>query len=121
MENSYYSVISPEGCAAILWNDRGKAKEAATALRLSSSGLLEFDIVDGIVEEPIGGAHNDYDLAAAALKKTIGKALADLRKLDIKTLLDLRYRRFRKFGVFAGSPPGTENGTGQSKSARSLQ
>ncbi|MDR2738033.1 MAG: acetyl-CoA carboxylase carboxyltransferase subunit alpha [Puniceicoccales bacterium] len=105
LENAYYSVISPEGCAAILWNDRAKAPEAAKALRLSTQTLLEFGVVDEVIYEPLGGAHNDYDLTAHAIKSAIVKNLEILMKLDKKTLLDLRYKRFRKLGIFSIAEP----------------
>ncbi|MDR1432976.1 MAG: acetyl-CoA carboxylase carboxyltransferase subunit alpha [Puniceicoccales bacterium] len=100
LENAYYSVISPEGCAAILWNDRAKAPEAAKALRLSPQKLLEFDVADEVICEPLGGAHNDYDFTASAVEAAIAKNLKSLMGLRRETLLDLRYKRFRKFGIF---------------------
>ena len=100
MENSYYSVISPEGCAAILWKDRKYAEEAATALRLSAGDLFEMGIIEEVINEPLGGAHHDPVGAANALKTTIQKHLIDLEKLDQQPLLDQRYDKFRKFGEF---------------------
>ena len=102
-ENAYYSVISPEGCAAILWKDRASAPRAAEALKLGSPNLLKFGIVDEIVEEPFGGNHNDYDQAAAALKYAITRHLNDLRSLSAEALTSGRYDRFRKLGVFEQS------------------
>ena len=99
-ENAYYSVISPEGCAAILWKDRASAPRAAEALKLGSASLLKFGIVDEIVEEPFGGNHNDYDRAAATLKGVITRHLRELRKLTPERLTTGRYERFRKLGVF---------------------
>jgi len=99
-ENAYYSVISPEGCAAILWKDRASAPRAAEALKLGSASLLQFGIVDEIVDEPFGGNHTDYDKAAAALKYAITRHLNDLRDLPAAQLTDTRYERFRKLGVF---------------------
>lgn len=100
LENAYYSVISPEGCAAILWNDRAKAPEAAKALRLSSEKLLEFGVVEEILPEPLGGAHNDYDATAATIKTGILKHLKELNKYTTDQLLKNRYKRFRKLGIF---------------------
>lgn len=100
LENAYYSVISPEGCAAILWNDRAKAPEAAKALRLSSEKLLEFGIVEEILPEPLGGAHNDYDTTATTIKTGILKHLQELKKFNTDQLLENRYQRFRKLGIF---------------------
>lgn len=101
LENAYYSVISPEGCAAILWKDRANAAQAAAALKLTAKDLLELGVVDEIIPEPLGGAHKDYDATAAAVKKAILKHLAKLRELPVAELLDARYKKFRKIGVFA--------------------
>jgi acetyl-CoA carboxylase carboxyl transferase subunit alpha len=99
-ENSYYSVISPEGCAAILWKDGAKAAIAADALKLSADHLETLGVVDEIIAEPSGGAHNDPAQAAAALKYALHKHLNDLRALDTDKLLDTRYERFRRMGVY---------------------
>lgn len=100
LENSYYSVISPEGCAAILWKDRAAAPKAAEALKFSPENLKELGVVDTIISEPAGGAHRDYDLAAKSLKKEIKSALNKLLKLDADKLLEKRYSKFRNMGVF---------------------
>jgi acetyl-CoA carboxylase carboxyl transferase subunit alpha len=100
LENSYYSVISPEGCAAILWKDRAAAPKAAEALKFSPENLKELGVVDTIISEPAGGAHRDYDLAAKSLKKEIKSALNKLLKLDTSALLEQRYSKFRNMGVF---------------------
>ena len=100
LENSYYSVISPEGCAAILWKDRKHAEEAATALRLSAGDLHEMGIIDEVITEPLGGAHHDAVGAANALKTAIQKYLIELEKVDQDSLLEQRYDKFRKFGEF---------------------
>ena len=99
-ENAYYSVISPEGCAAILWKDRANAPKAAEALKLNAANLFEFGIVDEVITEPQGGAHNDPTQAADALKYAIKKHLNDLRDLDTDKLLDTRYERYRHLGVY---------------------
>ena len=99
-ENSYYSVISPEGCAAILWKDRAAAAKAAEALKLSATVLEKLGIVDEVIPEPKGGAHNDPAQAIAALKYALQKHLNDLRSLDTEKLLSLRYERYRHLGVF---------------------
>jgi acetyl-CoA carboxylase carboxyl transferase subunit alpha len=99
-ENAIYSVISPEGCAAILWKDEEKAKEAAKALNLTSFDLLRLRIIDEIIQEPDGGAHKDPDKAAEFLKNSIRKNLDLLLKMDKKRLLSKRYNRFRKIGSF---------------------
>ncbi len=99
-ENSYYSVISPEGCAAILWKDSAAAPKAAEALKLSADHLERLGVVDEIIPEPLGGAHNDPDQAAGALKYALQKHLNDLRALDVPKLLDTRYERYRHLGVY---------------------
>ncbi len=99
-ENSYYSVISPEGCAAILWKDSAAAPKAAEALKVSADHLEKMGVVDEVIPEPLGGAHNDPAQAAAALKYALQKHLNDLRALDTEKLLETRYERFRHLGVF---------------------
>lgn len=101
MENAYYSVITPEGCAAILWKDRKFAPKAAEMLRLTGKYLKDLDIVDDIIPEPVGGAQNDYDTAAQNIKKALLKHLKELRTWDEQTLVEQRYNRFRKIGRFA--------------------
>ncbi len=100
MENAYYSVISPEGCAAILWKDSKYATEAAQALRLSAGDLLEMDVIDEVIPEPMGGAHNSYDAAANELKKVISRNLTELESLSAEELREDRYQKFRKLGQF---------------------
>ncbi|MSU24200.1 MAG: acetyl-CoA carboxylase carboxyltransferase subunit alpha [Opitutus sp.] len=99
-ENSYYSVISPEGCAAILWKDSAAAPKAADALKLSADHLEKLGVVDEVIAEPSGGAHNDPAQAAGALKYALHKHLNDLRGLDVEKLLDTRYERYRHLGVY---------------------
>jgi len=100
MENSYYSVISPEGCAAILWKDRKYATEAATALKLGAADLMELGIIDELIPEPMGGAHYDHVASANNLKRAVVKHLHDLEVFDKETLLENRYQKFRAFGEF---------------------
>jgi len=100
LENGYYSVISPEGCAAILWKDRAAAPQAAEALKFSPKDLLKFGVVDTVISEPMGGAHRDYDVASDALKAAIKKSLTKLQKKSVTKLLDDRYARFRNLGEF---------------------
>jgi acetyl-CoA carboxylase carboxyl transferase subunit alpha len=100
LENAYYSVISPEGCAAILWKDRAKAPDAAAALKLSASDLLGLGIVDKIVPEPMGGAHRDSLKISETLKQCITEELKQLVEIPKSKLIDNRYNRFRKLGVF---------------------
>jgi acetyl-CoA carboxylase carboxyl transferase subunit alpha len=99
-EHAYYSVISPEGCAAILWKDAEKKAEAAKALRLTAPDLLELGVIDEIVQEPAGGAHRDPAAMAATLRETLSGHLRELEKLPVPELLDRRYRKFRSIGQF---------------------
>lgn len=100
MENTVYSVISPESCAAIIWRDSGKAELAAAALRLTAPDLLELGLIDGIIAEPPGGAHNDFDLSATYLSDAIKKSLDGMSSWTAKQLVDQRYDKFRKMGNF---------------------
>ncbi len=102
MENAYYSVISPEGCAAILWKHRKHAPEAAAALKLTARDLLEMGLIDGIIPEPMGGAHQNHAAAIANLKQTITRQLDELTRIPLDDLLAQRYAKFRRFGEFAG-------------------
>jgi len=105
MENAYYSVISPEGCAAILWKDRANAAQAAAALKISAKDLLELGIVDEVLPEPLGGAHKDYDTTAATIKQALLKNLDQLLATKQSEMLDERYKKFRKMGVFTKAEP----------------
>ena len=100
LENAYYSVISPEGCAAILWKERAAAEKAAAALKITAKDLLELGLVDEVVPEPLGGAHNDPKATAANLKQVLLKNLASLEKLSPEERLRQRYARFRAHGHF---------------------
>jgi len=102
LENAYYSVISPEGCAAILWKHRKHAPEAAAALKLTARDLFEMGLIDGIIPEPMGGAHQNHAAAIANLKTAVSRALDELTKISPDELLAQRYEKFRKFGEFAG-------------------
>ena len=99
LENSYYSVISPEGCAAILWKEGAKAPEAAEVLKLTAQDLLKMGIIDEIVPEPLGGAHRDPQKTAKNLKEIIVKNLKELINLNREKLLEERYKKFRAIGV----------------------
>lgn len=101
LENAYYSVISPEGCAAILWKDGAKAPEAAEVLKLTAQDLLKLNIIDEAVPEPLGGAHRDPQTTAQELKARIMKNLKELKQLDKEELLRLRYKKFRGMGQVA--------------------
>ena len=100
LENAYYSVISPEGCAAILFRDSSKAKEATKALRIIAKDLLKNGVIDEVIKEPIGGAHVDAVETAMNIKKFINKTLSNLLKMTRQQLVDCRYEKFRKIGVF---------------------
>ncbi len=100
-ENAYYSVISPEGCAAILWKDRANSPRAAAALKLDADHLLKLEVVDEVLEEPFGGAHNDPEECFRTLESALRKAFSELRKTPIDQLLDNRYRKYRRMGVYA--------------------
>ncbi|HEY1923851.1 MAG TPA: acetyl-CoA carboxylase carboxyltransferase subunit alpha [Candidatus Acidoferrum sp.] len=100
LENSFYSVISPEGCAAIMWRDASKAETAAVALKITANDLKELGIVDEIVDEPEGGAHTSYEEAAKLLDEVLDRQLMALSNELVKDLLDARYEKFRKMGQF---------------------
>lgn len=104
LQNAYYSVISPEGCASILWRNSIKAPEAAKALKLTGEHLIKFKVVDEIIPEPPGGAHRDPDSVAAHLKKSLLKTLKELSALSKKNLLEQRYEKFRSIGEFHVDP-----------------
>ncbi len=101
LENAWYSVISPEGCAAILWRDRAHANKAAEALKLSAQDLLEMKMIDKIIPEPLGGAHKDPVTAAEELGREIRAQLDRLTKIDPDDLLEKRLERYRNMGVFS--------------------
>jgi acetyl-CoA carboxylase carboxyl transferase subunit alpha len=100
MEYAYYSVISPEGCAAILWKDASKREEAARVLKLTASDLLSLGVVEGIIAEAEGGAHRGPEYSAQNLKAAINKNLDELSRLSLEELLSQRYQRYRKIGVY---------------------
>jgi acetyl-CoA carboxylase carboxyl transferase subunit alpha len=100
LEYSIYSVISPEGCAAILWKDGGKGKVAADSLKLTAPDLYRLGVIDEIVKEPLGGAHRNPPKVAEDLREAVGRHFGDLEKMDVDELLKLRYEKFRKMGSF---------------------
>jgi acetyl-CoA carboxylase carboxyl transferase subunit alpha len=100
LQYSTYSVISPEGCASILWKSADKARDAAEALGLTAPRLLEHQLIDRIVPEPLGGAHRDPAAMAATLKQTLLDELARLERVDMETLLEQRYQRLRSYGAY---------------------
>jgi acetyl-CoA carboxylase carboxyl transferase subunit alpha len=105
LENAYYSVISPEGCAAILWKDRTASAKAAEALKITARDLLELKLADEIVPEPLGGAHHDLAATAATLKKHLLANLDQLRQASTADRLKARYAKFRAHGHFVEKPP----------------
>lgn len=113
LQYAYYSVISPEGCAGILWKSGEFAEQAASALKLTSVDLLRLGAVDDVIEEPLGGAHRDHHQMAGRLKVYLTRALQKLVRLPTDELLAQRYNKFRRIGVFLESapPPAEANGT----------
>jgi acetyl-CoA carboxylase carboxyl transferase subunit alpha len=100
LENAYYSVISPEGCAAILWKDRTAAPKAAEALRITARDLLQLGLVDEVIAEPLGGAHTDMNATAATVKESLLKHLEQVMSMPVADRLKDRYNKFRNFGHF---------------------
>ena len=101
MENAMYSVISPEGCASILWRDGSRAEEAAATLKVTSTDLLRFGVIDEAIPEPLGGAHQDWDGAAQLVKTAVLRCLAELAPLDADQLITQRIEKFRAMGFTA--------------------
>jgi len=100
LENSVYSVISPEGCASILWRDSTKAEVAAEALKITARDLNELGIIDEIIPEPEGGAHLDHEASAASVDRVLDRSLRELLSLTPRELLQQRYEKFRRMGLF---------------------
>ena len=103
LENSIYGVLSPEGFATILWKDGSRAQEASGIMKITAEDLLGMKVIDGIIKEPPGGAHKDFDKMAIAIRKVLLKELKSLDKLDLQALLDGRYNRFRAYGEYKES------------------
>ncbi len=103
LEYAVYSVISPEGCAAILWEDAGRAREAAEVLRITAPDLLKLGLIDGVVPEPPGGAHRNWEATAAQLREAVRGALGVVRELSPDELVQQRYAKFRRMGIFEES------------------
>ncbi len=104
LENAYYSVISPEGCAAILWKDRAAAPKAAEALKITARDLLELKLVDETIPEPLGGAHNDPQQTAHNLKEALIRNLEEIKAVPVPQRLEARYNKFRSYGQFTTEP-----------------
>jgi acetyl-CoA carboxylase carboxyl transferase subunit alpha len=105
LQFSYYSVISPEGCAGILWKSHQYAERAATCLKFTSTDLLRLKVVDHVIEEPLGGAHRDHHQTGMRVKQYLVRSLRELVSLPLDALLDQRYEKFRRMGVFLEDPP----------------
>lgn len=105
LEHAYYSVISPEGCAGILWKSHKYAEQAAQALRFTSKDLKELGVVDDVIEEPLGGAHRDYHQMANRLKQYLVRTLRELKTIPVDQLVENRYRKFRNMGMFVEQTP----------------
>ena len=105
LENGFYSVISPEGCASIIWRDSAKAETAAEAMKITATDLKELGIVDEIIKEPEGGAHTDVEAAAGFLEEVLDRQLVELSNEPVKSLVSARYEKFRKMGQFFDLQP----------------
>lgn len=112
LENAYYSVISPEGCASILWRDRERTPDAAQCLKLTAGELLSLGIVDEIIPEPMGGAHHGYEEVAGSLREALNKRLDQLESISVERLLEARYEKYRRIGHFHEA---ASNGKGKKK------
>ena len=117
LENAYYSVITPEGCAAILFHDAKKAPEAAAALKITAADLNKIGVVDEIITEPLGGAHKDAVLTASNIKKAIIKHINELNELSKEKLMEDRYNKFRMLGVFEGDVKPVKAKSGKKRKA----
>jgi len=120
-QNAYYSVISPEGCAAILWKDAGKMDLAAEALKLTADDLAEHKLIDDVIPEPLGGAHTDHPQMGAILKERLLSYLHRLKKIPLDELLERRYQKFRTMGVFMEKAVAQARPPSQHEEAASLQ
>ena len=116
LQFSYYSVISPEGCAGILWKSHQYAERAATALRFTSQDLLKLGVVDHVIEEPLGGAHRDQHQMAMRVKQYLARSLRELLALSLDNLLEQRYQKFRRMGVFLDDPTAAAKANGHDPS-----
>jgi acetyl-CoA carboxylase carboxyl transferase subunit alpha len=116
LEFSYYSVISPEGCAGILWKSHQYAERAANALKFTSQDLLRLRVVDHVIPEPLGGAHRDHHQTAMRVKQYLTRSLRELVGLPVDKLLDTRYEKFRRMGVFLDGPAAAAKANGEPNS-----
>jgi acetyl-CoA carboxylase carboxyl transferase subunit alpha len=120
LENAYYSVISPEGCAAILFRDGSKAQEAAQAMKITAKDLLNLKVIDGIIKEPLGGAHCDPTATATNIKVVLSDCLCKYETMSRKEIADERYLKFRKMGIYEDVAKDKRRKTGE-KSAKKLE
>lgn len=111
LEHAYYSVISPEGCAGILWKSHSYAEQAAKALRMTSKDLINFGVLDDVIDEPLGGAHRDQMQMAGRLKLYLLKCLRELVGVPVEKLLEARYEKFRRMGIFLEQHAAGTNGS----------
>jgi acetyl-CoA carboxylase carboxyl transferase subunit alpha len=116
LEFSYYSVISPEGCAGILWKSHEFAERAANALKFTSQELLRLQVVDHVIPEPLGGAHRDHHQTAMRVKQYLTRSLRELVNQPIDQLLESRYAKFRRMGVFLEDPAAAAKSNGHDPS-----
>ena len=100
LEHSYYTVISPEGCASILWRDASKAENAANALKITAADLIKLNLIDDIIKEPLGGAHQDYEFIGNQLKIKILQSIDEFKNYSPQKIKTHRYEKFRKMGMF---------------------
>jgi hypothetical protein len=120
LENATYSVISPEGCAAILWRSPDAAPMAAAAMRMTAADQLELGVIDHVIEEPGEGAHSDHAGTASAIKSALLASLGRVSRLDTETLLTTRYARLRGFGVVRETEPSAQAGPEQASLRRRI-
>jgi acetyl-CoA carboxylase carboxyl transferase subunit alpha len=120
LQYSTYSVISPEGCATILWKSADRAAEAAEAMGLTAERLFKLNLIDGIVPEPAGGAHRDLEWMAGALRAALREQLQQLDGLTVDELLEQRYRRLMAYGVFKETEPVTSTQSSWQSSVAAL-
>ena len=121
LEHAYYSVISPEGCAGILWKSDTFKEQAAEALKMTSKDLLELGLIDEVIREPLGGAHRDHHRAASHLKLHLRNRLRELVAVPIDQLLEARYKKFRAMGVFLESAPSDSVGAVEARPQKNAE
>jgi acetyl-CoA carboxylase carboxyl transferase subunit alpha len=121
LEFAYYSVISPEGCAAILWRDGSQAADAAEALKLTSRDLLKLKLVDAVIEEPVGGAHRNVHDTVYSVESYISRTLRELRRMKIDTLLERRYQKLRAIGTDSATVLGKKTKAARERVAAAIK